>query len=225
MKLLLIEDDVAIATMIKRGLESEGYQVAVSRDGRTGLDVAREFSFAAIILDLMLPEIDGIQVCGALRSGKKNTPILMLTARGDVADRVKGLRAGADDYLAKPFDFAELSARVHALLRRDHANKGANIEIDRLSIDTAIQKVRVDGREIALSPREYSLLEALARNEGRTLTRDVILNSIWLDQESFSNTVDVRILALRKKIDDGYGKRLIHTVHRIGYVLKVEEPN
>ena len=225
MKLLLIEDDIAIAAMIRRGLESEGYEVVVCRDGRKGLKIAFGFAFGAIILDLMLPEMDGLQVCDALRAGRRNTPILMLTARGDISDRVRGLRAGADDYLAKPFDFAELSARIHALLRRDQANKGETIVIDRLSVDTVTQQARVDGHEIALAPREYSLLEALARNEGRTLTRDVILCSVWLAQESFSNTVDVRILALRKKIDKGHSKKLIHTVHGIGYVLRAGDAN
>jgi DNA-binding response OmpR family regulator len=224
MKLLLIEDDAPTAAMIKRGLESEGYEVASCRDGRKGLETAIGFDFAAIVLDLMLPELSGIQVCEELRARKRNTPILMLTARGEVSDRVKGLYVGADDYLAKPFDFAELLARVHALIRRDHSHKGATIVIDRLFIDTAAQRVRVDGQEISLAPREYSLLEALARNEGRTLTRDVILSSVWLDQESYSNTVDVRILALRKKIDENYERKLIHTVHRLGYVLKREAP-
>jgi two-component system copper resistance phosphate regulon response regulator CusR len=225
MKLLLIEDDAAIAVMIRRGLESEGYQVSVCRDGRKGLEIACRVPFSVIILDIMLPEMDGLQVCEALRSRKVNTPILMLTARGEPSDRVKGLLIGADDYLSKPFDFNELHARIHALLRRDRANKGNTIDIDRLSIDTEARQVKLDGNEIDLTPKEYSLLEALARNEGRTLTRDVILSSVWMDDESLSNTVDVRILALRKKIDDGYETKLIHTVHRIGYVLKVGCPS
>ena len=220
MKLLLIEDDPAIALMIKRGLEGEGYQVDVCRNGRSGLEAALTRPVSAIILDLMLPELDGLQVCESLRARRKNVPILMLTARADIPDRVKGLKAGADDYLAKPFDFAELSARVQALLRRDRVNKGGVLVIDRLRIDTSTGEVSVDGQGISLTPKEYSLLEALARNEGRTLTREVILGSVWMDDESLSNTVDARIVSLRKKIDEGYGKKLIHTVHRIGYVLK-----
>src|SRR5277367_1897328 len=144
MKLLLVEDDLAIATMIERGLKSEGYEIVTCRDGRAGLAIAGGVPFAAIILDLMLPEIDGFQVCAALRTGKRNTPILMLTARGDIEDRVNGLRAGADDYLSKPFEFAELSARIHALIRRDQANRGALIVIDRLTIDQLAQRVWVD---------------------------------------------------------------------------------
>ena len=220
MKLLLIEDDAAIAVMIRRGLESEGYQVSVARDGKKGFEAALRQSYAAIILDIMLPEMDGLHVCEALRSRKINTPILMLTAKGESSDRVKGLLIGADDYLPKPFDFNELQARVHALIRRDRANKGITISVDRLTINTDDKHVRVNEKDIDLTPKEYSLLEALARNEGRTLTRDIILSSIWMDDESLSNTVDARILALRKKIDEGYEVKLIHTVHRIGYVLK-----
>jgi DNA-binding response OmpR family regulator len=225
MKLLLIEDDAAIAVMIRRGFESEGYQVSVARDGKKGLEAALRQSYAAIVLDIMLPEMDGLKVCEALRSKKINTPILMLTAKGESSDRVKGLLIGADDYLPKPFDFNELQARVHALIRRDRANKGNTIAIDRLMIDTDTRQVRVAGSEVDLTPKEYSLLEALARNEGRTLTRDVILTSVWMDDESLSNTVDARILALRKKIDEGYEIKLIHTVHRIGYVLRAGAAN
>ena len=222
MRLLLVEDDAPTAAMIKRGLESEGYEVAVCADGGRGLEAAMRIEFAAVVLDLMLPGMNGFQLCEELRKRRRNAPILMLTARGDVDDRVRGLRAGADDYLPKPFDFGELSARVHALIRRAQANRGRTITIDRLFVDTSTQRVTVAGREITLTPKEYSLLAALARNEGRTLTREVVLDAVWGDQDSFSNTVDARILALRKKVDEGFERKLIHTVHRLGYVLRVE---
>lgn len=223
MRLLLIEDEAPNAAIIKRGLEEEGYRVEVARDGSAGLKMALTDDYAAIILDLMLPGLDGWQVCERLRARRNATPLLILTARGAVEDRVRGLELGADDYLPKPFDFSELLARVRALVRRDKIHKGRNLCVDRLEIDTALRRVTCDGQEVRLTPQEYALLEALARYEGRTLTREFILNQIWNSEDSFSNSVDVHIGQLRKKVDAGYSTKLIHTVHRLGYMLKRAE--
>ncbi len=223
MRLLLIEDEKPIAAVIKQGLEEARYLVEVAYDGRRGLEMAQEMSFALIILDLMLPGIDGWKVCETLRAQRNLTPILMLTARDGIHDRVRGLEMGADDYLPKPFDFAELLARVRALLRRDKLHKGRVLHIGPLEIDTDAHQVHYAGQEVTLTPREYSLLEALALNEGRVLSRDVIQNRIWSNEESYSNIVDVHIGLLRKKIDTGQTGKLIHTVHGVGYMLKRPE--
>jgi two-component system copper resistance phosphate regulon response regulator CusR len=169
----------------------------------------------------MLPGIDGVKICEALREDHDRVPIMMLTARDSVADRVRGLEMGADDYLTKPFDFSELLARIHALLRRDKAHRTRVVRIADLEIDTRLRRVTRSGQEISLTPREYTLLEALAMREGEILTRDVIQEQIWMDDESYSNTVDVRIGQLRKKIDAGAAVKLIHTVHGLGYTLRV----
>jgi two-component system copper resistance phosphate regulon response regulator CusR len=223
MRLLLIEDEAPIAAIIQRGLEEEGFQVEMARDGRAGLNLALRYDYAAIILDLMLPGMDGREVCETLRAKRNATPLLMLTARGAIEDRVRGLEAGADDYLPKPFDFSELLARVRALVRRDKLHKGRVLCIDRLEIDTGTRRVTCGGQEVRLTPQEYALLEALARQEGRTLTRDYILSHVWNNEDSYSNSVDVHIGILRKKIDAGYAVKLIHTVHRLGYRLERPE--
>ena len=220
MKLLLIEDDEAIARMIADGLEEDHFSVDVAHDGAEGYDRARTKSYALILLDLMLPGMDGLHICEALRERQISTPILMLTARDAVQDRVLGLQTGADDYLPKPFHFAELKARVHALLRRDRVHKTRVVRIADLEIDTHLRRVLRAGREVLLTPREYALIEALALHEGQVLTREVIQERIWMDEDSYSNTVDVRIGALRKKIDADHPVKLIQTVHGLGYVLK-----
>ena len=220
MKLLLIEDDEAIAQMIADGLEEDRFSIDIAHDGGVGYEWARTRQYALILLDLMLPGMDGLRICAALREHQVATPILMLTARDAVQDRVRGLEAGADDYLPKPFHFSELRARVHALLRRDRVHKTRVIRIADLEIDTHQRRVARAGREVLLTPREYALLEALAQHEGQVLTREVIQERIWMDEESYSNTVDVRIGALRKKIDADHAVKLIQTVHGIGYVLK-----
>lgn len=220
MKLLLIEDDEAIADMLVSGLEEDRFSVDVAHDGAVGYDWARTRSYAMILLDLMLPGMDGLHICEALRQQRITTPILMLTARDAVEDRVQGLETGADDYLPKPFHFAELLARVHALLRRDRVHKTRVIHIADLEVDTHLRRVMRAGREVLLTPREYALLEALAQREGQVLTREVIQERIWMDEDSYSNTVDVRIGALRKKIDADYPIKLIQTVHGQGYVIK-----
>jgi DNA-binding response OmpR family regulator len=223
MRILLIEDDEVIAERIQDGLQRERFTVDVAADGDTGLQMAREFPYALVILDLMLPRRDGLSVCQALRARRNTVPILMLTARDAVEDRVRGLESGADDYLSKPFDFNELLARVRALLRRDRIHKSRVIRIGDLEIDTSARRVRRAGREIALTPHEFALLEALATHEGRTLTREFILERVWGDDDGYSNTVSFHVASLRKKIDTGFAAKLIHTVHGIGYVLRDPE--
>ncbi len=223
MKMLLIEDDVAIAAMIRRGLTEAGYQVETETHGNQGLQTALENTYNLIILDVMLPERTGFEICEALRSQRIQTPILMLTARDTIEDKVHGLDTGADDYLPKPFDFQELMARVRALLRRDKVHKVRMIRVGDLTIDTAQHKVTRGDTELKLSHREYDLLEALAANENRVLSREAIQERIWMNEESYANTVDVYIGMLRKKIDAGYSVKLIHTVHGVGYTLRLPE--
>lgn len=221
MRILLIEDDEAISEVIKRGLEEDKYYtVEIAADGRKGLRMAREQEYAVILLDLMLPGLDGWSVCQELRARRINTPILMLTARDTVSDKVRGLDAGADDYLAKPFEFEELLARVRALHRRDRAVKSRIMRFDRLEINTGTRQVTLSGHELPLTQREYALLETLAINEGRPISRDYIQYQVWSNDDSYSNTVDVHIGVLRKKIDAGEQVKLIHTVHGLGYMLK-----
>jgi len=172
---------------------------------------------------VMLPGADGWEVCAALRARRDTTPILMLTARDAVEDRVRGFETGADDYLSKPFHFAELLARVRGLLRRDKIHRGRIIRIADLEIDTTAGLARRAGQEVHLTPREYTLLEALAASEGRVLTREMIQDRVWRDEESYSNTVDVHITYLRRKIDADHPVKLIHTVRGAGYVLRGPE--
>ena len=224
MRILLIEDEIPIAEVIKQGLEGAGYSVTAVHDGPAGLAKARDGRWALLILDVMLPGLDGWELCRTLRDERDPTPILMLTARDAVSDRVQGLELGADDYLPKPFDFAELVARVQALLRRENLHKSRTLTVGDLTIDTKLRRVTRAGVEIALTPREYTLLEALAGREGQVLTREVILERVWLDEESLSNTVDVYVGLLRRKIDAGHAFKLIGTVHGVGYVLRGPAP-
>ena len=219
MRILLIEDEAPLADIVKRGLEKARYAVDWFDNGTDGFGAACEEAYDLVILDLMLPGMDGWTICRRMRERRDRTPILMLTALGEVDERVRGLELGADDYLPKPFAFAELRARVLALLRRDLVHKTRVIRICDLVIDTQTRQVRRDGREISLTPREYDLLEALALREGQVLSKETILERVWMDPDSYSNTVEVYIAALRKKIDTGHAIRLIHTVHRHGYTL------
>ena len=223
MKVLVIEDDAGIGKLVRRGLEEAAYQVEVALDGATGLNMALENTYVAIVLDVMLPKLDGWRVCEELRSHRSRTPILMLTARDTVEDRIRGLDIGADDYLPKPFDFKELLARVRALVRRDKIHRTRMIRIGDLEIDTAQRRVTRAGRIIGLSHREYELLESLAANEGRVLTREAIQERVWMAENSFSNTVDVYIRMLRKKIDAGHPIKMIQTVHGMGYTLRLPD--
>src|SRR5438874_509139 len=186
MRILLIEDETGIAKLLKQGLEDANYIVDIARDGQSGLEMALEQNYHLLLLDIMLPKRDGFDICEELRRRRSRVPILMLTARDTVQDRVRGLDTGADDYLPKPFDFQELLARVRALLRRDKIHKTRVIRVHDLEIDTAQHKVTRAGAEIHLSHREYDLLEALAANESKVLSRDAIQERIWMNEESYS---------------------------------------
>jgi len=220
MKILLIEDELAIAGVIKQGLEEAHYRVMTASNGTDGLQLASEGLYSLIILDVMLPGMDGWTICERLREKRNATPILMLTARDNVRDKVRGLEIGADDYLSKPFNFSELLARVHALIRRDRMHKTKIITIGDLIIDPSARRVERAGREVTLTEREFTLLEALASHEGQVLTREAIQERVWLDEDSYSNTVDVYIGTLRKKIDAAFDEKLIRTVHGVGYTLR-----
>ena len=219
---LVVEDEEAILDFVEMGLRYEGFEVERAAEGPAALAAFARRRPDLVVLDLNLPGLDGLEVCRQIRRSS-DVPIIMLTARGEVDERVEGLEAGADDYLPKPFDFSELLARLRALVRRDKVHKGRVIQIADLEVDTAEGKVRRAGQEIHLTPREYRLLEALAVNEGRVLSREMIQDRVWMDDESYSNTVDVHITFLRKKIDAGHDLKLIHTVHRAGYTLRGPE--
>lgn len=223
MKVLLVEDERPLGIATSRILRGEGYQVSWAEDGLRGLRAAKTDEFDLVILDVMLPEKNGWDVLSELRQAKVNVPVLMLTALDEVADKVKGLDLGADDYLAKPFDMLELIARVKALLRRERTHRSRRINIADLEIDVGARRVKRGGKEISLTKREYDLLEALASNEGRVLSRETIQERVWNDEESLSNTVDVFIGTLRKKLDAGFSKKLIHTVVGFGYVMRSED--
>ena len=220
MRVLLVEDDAVIARQIKSLLERESYNVELAKDGEEGLDLASIGGYGLVVLDIMLPKRDGWSICSEIRRHKDPVPILMLTARDSVDDRIRGLEGGADDYLPKPFDARELVARVKALLRRDKVHRTGVISIADMEIDTNAHTVKRGGALIDLTPREFTLLEALARNQGRTLTRTVILESVWDNDESLENTVNFHVASLRKKVDAPFEPKLIHTVHGIGYVLR-----
>jgi len=224
MKILLVEDERPLATAVVRVLTDVGWHLTWQPDGIKGYEAARNEEFDLIILDVMLPGKNGWDILADLRMARKNVPIMMLTALEETDDKVKGLELGADDYLPKPFEVPELIARVKALLRRDKVNKSIVIRIDDLEIDRKSRHVSRGGKSITLTRREYDLLEALATNEGRVLSRETIQERVWTDEESYSNTVDVFIGTLRKKIDAPFERKLIHTVHGFGYVLKVEDP-
>lgn len=222
MKILLVEDDEALAAAIARVLSDEGHAVSWAADGEEGYLAARAEGFDVVLLDVMLPKRDGWRVVADLRAARINVPVLMLTARDEVKDRVRGLNLGADDYLPKPFDPAELLARVHALGRRDKVHKSAKIVVADLEVDRETHRVVRAGRELALTRREYDLLEALALNQGRILSRETIQERVWGDDRKHSNTVDVFVATLRKKVDVPFEHRLIHTVVGFGYVLRSE---
>ena len=221
MKILVIEDDPSISTLLSDGLSEEMFLVEVAGDAERGEFLAATNHYDAIILDLLLPGCDGMSVCRALRSSGNNTPILMLTARDTVADKILGLNCGADDYLTKPFVFEELVARIHALLRRGPVTKIPLLECGHISLDTVGHTVTVGGNPIELSAREYQLLEYLMRNTGRVMTRQQIADQVWgSEYDPLSNVIDVYINYLRNKIDTDRRHKLIHTVRGLGYLFK-----
>jgi heavy metal response regulator len=223
MRLLVVEDEKKVASFIKQGLEEEGYAVDVALNGEEGLGMALDRVHDLVILDISLPKMDGFQVLKKLRQQKVNTPVLLLTVRATIEDKVLGLDAGADDYLTKPFAFQELVARVRALLRRRAEAGPAILQIGELSLDPARRIVSRGGEKIDLTSKEFALLEYFMRNPGRVLTRTMIIEHVWnYDFDTMTNIIDVYVNYLRKKIESGPGAKLIHTVRGVGYVLKTE---
>lgn len=217
MRVLVVEDEPKIAHAIKRGLERESYAVDVAYDGNEGFNFAAGEEYDVIILDLMLPGMDGMQICTKLRSQNIHTPILMLTAKSQVEDKINGFNSGADDYLTKPFAFAELSVRIRALARRPHPSSSDVLSVDDLVMDTANFEVRRAGIKIRLSRKEYALLEYLLRNAGKTVTKEQIISHVWdYDADVLPNSAEVYIRHLRQKIDEPFSKPLIHTVKGFG---------
>ena len=222
MRLLIVEDEKKVAGFIKKGLEEETYAVDVAYDGEEGFHLAELNQYDMIILDLMLPKMDGLEVLTRLRDKKVNTPILLLTAKDAVEDKVTGLNKGADDYLTKPFAFSELLARVRSLLRRGQADTKTELKVGDLNLDLVSHKIIRNGEEIELTGKEYSLLEYFMRNEGKVLTRTMIAEHVWdYNFDTFTNVIDVYVNHLRKKIDKKYPVKLLHTLRGIGYVMKV----
>ena len=226
MKLLVVEDEAKIADAIKRGLAMESYAVDVCYDGDSGLSSALHEDYDVIILDRMLPGTDGLTICQEVRAAKKHVPILLLTAKDTIADRVEGLNAGADDYLVKPFAFDELLARIRALMRRPKQTVGATLKLADLELNTVNGEVKRAGQMIKLSKKEYALLEFMMRNPGTILTKDKIINHVWdFDTDILPNTVEVYIGYLRKKIDRPFksSEQLIHTLRGFGYKVGLIE--
>lgn len=221
MRILVVEDEKKVSSFIQKGLTEESYAVDVAHDGEEGLGFALQQEYDLIILDIMLPKMDGLKVLEQIRAKGRQVPVLLLTARDTLEDKVKGLDTGADDYLPKPFAFTELLARVRALLRRSSNSRAAVLKVDTLSLDPVSREVRRSGRKIDLTAKEYALLEFFMRNCGKILTRTVISEHVWdMNFDSSTNIVDVYVNHLRNKVEAPTEKKLIHTVRGVGYVLK-----
>lgn len=221
MRILIAEDDIDLNKIMVKKLGAEGYAVDSCFDGKTALDYLETAQYDAAVLDIMMPEMDGLQTVQELRRKNNLTPVIFLTARDTVADKVQGLDMGANDYLVKPFSFDELTARLRAMTRTSVKNATNQYAIADLTLDTETHRVCRGGKEIKLTAREFALLEYLLRNKGKVLSRQKIEDNIWnFDYDGGTNVVDVYITYLRKKIDDGYDSRLIHTVRGVGYLLK-----
>ena len=221
MRVLIVEDEKKVAAFIKKGLEEETYAVDVAYNGEDGLHMGMENQYDLIVLDLMLPIINGLEVLSRLRENKTDTPILLLTAKDSVEDKVTGLNTGADDYLTKPFAFSELLARIRVLLRRGKVETKTVLQIKGLSLDLVSHKVKRNDEEIELTGKEYSLLEYFMRNQGKVLTRTMIAEHVWdYNFDTFTNVIDVYVNHLRKKVDKGYPEKLLHTLRGVGYIMK-----
>jgi heavy metal response regulator len=222
MRILIVEDEKKVAAFIKKGLEEETYAVDIAIDGEEGLHLGEQNPYDLIILDLMLPKINGLDILSHLRAKKIETPILLLTAKDSVEDKVEGLNQGADDYLTKPFAFSELLARIRVLLRRGKNETKTTLEIADLTLDLVSHKVNRGNEEIELTGKEYSLLEYFMRNQEKVLTRTMIAEHVWdYNFDTFTNVIDVYVNHLRKKIDKNFPAKLLHTLRGVGYVMKV----
>jgi DNA-binding response OmpR family regulator len=222
MRILIMEDEVKMAELLKQGFEEENHSASLVFDGRAALELAASSEFDVIVLDLMVPTLDGFEVTRRLRRGHNETPILVLTARDSTADIAKALDLGADDYLTKPFSFVELMARLRALARRGPSPRPPLLKVANLVLDPASRRVLRGGREIYLSPTEYKLLEFLMRRAGRVLSRDAIVDAVWNVQDVEENTLDVFVSLLRGKVDKGFKTKLIQTIRGVGYSLREE---
>jgi len=221
MRILLVEDDPDVQRFMRRGLSEAAYAVDVAASGGQALELAAVNSYDAAVLDLMIPAPDGMEVCRTLRAGGSTLPILMLTARGAVDDRIAGLDAGADDYLAKPFELRELLARLRALLRRGGATVDPFLRAGQLELDTRSHRVSLEGQPLTLTTKEYSLLEFLVRNRGRIVTREEIAEHVWnQDFDPFTNLIEVYVNRLRRQMEKVSPRKLIHTVRGAGYMLE-----
>jgi len=223
----VVEDELKVARAVQAGLRAEGYDVALATTGDEGLLAAQPRSFDMVVLDLMLPGRDGLEILSALRAAGDATPVLILTARDTVLDRVAGLDAGADDYLVKPFAFAELLARVRALLRRGRPDASARLSVADLEVDSVARRASRAGHALTLTAREFTLLEFLARHQGQVVSRDQIAREVWREPSRgtpLDNVIDVHIMRLRRKVDREGATRLIHTVRGVGFVVREDEP-
>jgi DNA-binding response OmpR family regulator len=220
MRILVIEDELRLSSVIKKGLMEDGFAVDLAHDGEEGLFLAESESYDTIILDIMLPKLDGLEVCRQLRSKNIKTPILMLTAKTTLEDKVAGLDSGADDYMTKPFAFIELRSRIHALLRRGTTNISPLLTILDLTVDPIKHTATRNGEKITLTPKEFSILELLLRHKDEVVTRTMITEHVWdYNFDGMSNVVDVFVASLRRKIDKKSKIKLIHTIHGVGYKI------
>ncbi len=227
MRILVVEDEKKVAKALEEGLEAEHYEVAVAHTGEDGFYLISTQAFDLVLLDLMLPGRSGLEILRAMRTRGLRTPVLILTARDAIEDRVQGLDCGADDYLVKPFAFAELLARIRALLRRGKAEPVLRLTCDELEIDMVTRAVSRSGQPLDLTAREFDLLEYLLRNQGRVVSREMLAHEIWKEtarHTPLDNVIDVHIARLRRKVDDPFAKKLLHTVRGVGFVLREGAP-
>ena len=220
MRILLVEDDLELAATLRHVLASAGAVVDVARDGKTGLERLLKERYAVVVLDLMLPQVSGLDVCAAFRQRRGTTPILMITARDSVDDRIRGLETGADDYLPKPFDVREFLARVRALVRRDRALKARHLTVGTLCLDTRQRTAAVGDKALPLTRTEYGILETLVSQVGRVVLRETLLDLVWQDSEPGSNKLEVAVRALRRKMEAAGCADLIQTVYGMGYTIE-----
>jgi DNA-binding response OmpR family regulator len=222
-RILVVEDEIKLARALKEGLESDRYEVSVVHTGEEGFYAVHEHSFDLVILDVMLPGRDGLEILSTLRRQGNTTPVLLLTAKDAIEDRVRGLDVGADDYLVKPFAFPELLARIRALLRRGKADIPEKLKLADLEVDSAERSVARGGKTLDLTPREFDLLEYLLRHQGRVVSREMLARDVWKEPDRFTpldNVIDVHVARLRRKVDDQFEKKLLHTVRGVGFAMR-----
>jgi two-component system copper resistance phosphate regulon response regulator CusR len=225
-RILVVEDEIKLAKALKEGLESDRYQVSVVHTGEEGFYAVHEQAFDLVILDVMLPGRNGLEILSTLRRQGNTTPVLLLTAKDAVEDRVRGLDVGADDYLVKPFAFPELLARIRALLRRGKADTPEKLKLADLEVNSAERSVVRSGKTLDLTPREFDLLEYLLRHQGRVVSREMLARDIWKEPDRFTpldNVIDVHVARLRRKVDDQFEKKLVQTVRGVGFVLREDD--